>query len=76
MARYVTVSTKIPEELKDKMKKLGLKPSKVLRKALEDEIRRKEVQNIKTNIQNFKNMLEKIPMEEVVKSVREDRNGR
>jgi hypothetical protein len=38
LSDHVTISTKVPLKVKEKLKKLGLKPSKILRKAIEDAI--------------------------------------
>jgi len=67
---------KVPQELKEKIEKLGVKPSRILRKAIEDEVRRKEVEQIRGEITRLKPVLSKIPIEEVVKSIREDRESR
>lgn len=72
----VTVSTKIPKQLKEQMQKFKIKPSKILRKALEDEVRKREVEELKAEIEKLKPILEKISVEDVVKSIREDRDSR
>jgi antitoxin CcdA len=71
----VTVSTKIPKQLKEKIQKYKIKPSKILRKALEDEVKRREVAELKEEIDRLKPVLEKVSMEDVVKSIREDREN-
>jgi antitoxin CcdA len=71
----VTVSTKIPKQLKDKIQRLKIKPAKILRKALEDEVKRREVEELKEEIGKLKPILEKISMEDIVKSIREDRDS-
>jgi len=76
IGRYETISVKIPSELKELMKRLGIKPSEVLRKAIEDEVRKRQVQKIKEEICEIKESLDKIPMEEIVRSIREDREQR
>jgi hypothetical protein len=75
MGKNVTVSTKIPKELKEKMTKLGIKPSKILRKAIE-EIKKRKIQKLKEKIEALKPVLDKIKTEEIVKSIREDRENR
>ena len=40
---YTTISAKVPFEVEGKLKKLGIKQSKVLRKAIEEAIREEEV---------------------------------
>jgi len=76
LSKYVTVSTKIPQELKEKMKQLEIKPSKLLRKAIEDEIRRREAKKLKEAIEKLKPVLNKVSVEEIVKGIREDRERR
>jgi hypothetical protein len=76
MSKYTTVSTKIPKELKEKMTKLGIKPSKILRKAIEEEIKKREIQKLKEKIEALKPVLDNIKTEEIVKSIREDREHR
>lgn len=71
-----TVSTKIPKQLKEKIKHFKIKPSKILRKALEDEVQRREIEELKEEINQLKPILEKVSMDDVVKSVREDRDSR
>ena len=61
---------------KEKMKKLKIKPSKLLRKAIEDEVRRKEIEELKEEIIKLKPILDKVSMEEIVRSTREDRESR
>ncbi|MCP8316708.1 MAG: type II toxin-antitoxin system CcdA family antitoxin [archaeon] len=76
MGNYVTISVKVSPELKEKIKKLGIKPSKLMRKAIEEEVRRREVERIKEEIETMKPILSKISIEEVVKSIKEDRERR
>lgn len=76
MGKYATVSVKLPQELKEKIEKLGVKPSKLLRKAIEEELRRREVEAIKDDLMKLKPVLDKITIERVVGSIREDRESR
>lgn len=72
----VTVSTKISKQLKEKMQRFKIRPSKILRKALEDEVKKREIQELKEEIDELKPTLEKISIEDIVKSIREDRDNR
>ena len=74
--KCVTVSAKIPKKLREKMQRLNIKPSKVMRKALEDEVKRREIEELKEEISRLKPTLDKISVEEIVKSIREDRDSR
>ncbi|MHC1564220.1 MAG: CopG family transcriptional regulator [Candidatus Hecatellaceae archaeon] len=76
MGKYITVSVKIPLELKEKLDKLSVKPSKLLRKAIEQELKKREVERIKEEIEGLKPVLSKISMKDVLKSIREDRESR
>jgi post-segregation antitoxin (ccd killing protein) len=76
LSKSVTVSTKIPKELKEKLKQLKIKPSKILRKALEDEIRQREAEKLKQDIEKMKTPLNKVSINEIVKSIKEDRTRR
>jgi len=76
LGKHVTVSVKVPIELKAKMEKLSIKPSTLLRRAIEEEVRRREVDRIKREAEKLKHVLNRTSIEEVVKSIREDREGR
>jgi polyhydroxyalkanoate synthesis regulator phasin len=56
----VTVSTKIPKQLKEKIERFKIKPSKILRKALEDEVKKREIEELKEEIDRLKPILEKV----------------
>lgn len=75
MGNWVSVrfSTKTPLELKEKMKELKIKPSKIFRKSIEDEVRRREAERLKDEIEKLKLLLGKVSLEEVVKNLGEDR---
>jgi hypothetical protein len=70
---YVTVSAKIDRELYEKLKRYGIQVSRVVRKALEEEVRRAEEEEVKKLLERMGGILEKIPSEEIVKSIRESR---
>lgn len=73
MARYATVSVKVPKELRERMRELGIEVSKVLRRAIEEEVRRKEVESVRKAIEVLKPALDKVSVEEAVRSIRQDR---
>ncbi|RLI96777.1 MAG: hypothetical protein DRP00_04860 [Candidatus Aenigmatarchaeota archaeon] len=73
MGKYVTVSVKIPVKLKEELEKYGIKPSVLLKKAIEQELRNREVQRIKEEIEKLKPILAKLSTEEIVKLIRENR---
>lgn len=76
MAKYETVSVKVPAEVKRKMRKYGIKPSKLLRDTLEQEIRKREIEEIKSEIQELGEALDRIDMAQVLSTIRADRETR
>lgn len=76
MSQCVTISTKISKQLKEKIQHFKIKPSKILRKALEDEVKRREIEELKQEINKLKPVLEKASMDDIVMSLREDRENR
>ena len=74
--RYVTVSAKISRELYEKLKKHGVPVSRVIKRALEEEVRRREEEEIKKALAKAQSILQKIPPEEIIEAVREGRNGK
>jgi post-segregation antitoxin (ccd killing protein) len=75
LTKYVTVSVKVPVELREKMRELGIQASRVLRKAIEEEVRRKEVERIKEAVKELKPLLNRLSIEDVVRSIKEDRKS-
>jgi len=42
MSKYITVSAKVPKELKEKMRELNINISQLVRRAIEEEVKRRE----------------------------------
>ena len=76
MGDYVTVSTKVRRELKKEAERLGVKISEVLRRALEEEVRRRKLKELEEKLSEIGEALDKIDINRIVKSIREDREGR
>ncbi len=76
MAKYETVSARIPQELKEKIDRYNVKTSEIIRSALEEEVRKRELEELKAEVHRLKPILDRITTEEVVKSIREDRDRR
>ena len=76
MPNYVVVSGKIPKALKEKIKKLGININRVIRRALEEEVKRREEALLKRSIENAAEILRKIDTKRIIKSIREDRESR
>ncbi len=76
MSKYVTVSVKISKEIKVKLERYGIKPSELLKKAIIEELRTKEVEELERKSDELKEDLVKFSTKYVVKSIREDRDHR
>lgn len=73
MSKYVTVSVKIPRKLKEELEKYGIKPSELLRKAIMEELRRREIENLEKMREELNEVIAKFSKNFIVKSIREDR---
>jgi len=73
---YVTVSAKIRRELYEKLKRYGISVSDVIRRALEEEVRKREEEEIKRALMKAQEILKKIPCEEIVNVIRAGREER
>ena len=76
MPGYAVVEARVREELLREARRLGIDPSRVLEEALEDEIRRRRLQELEEKLRKRKELLEKIDVESLVRLVREDREAR
>jgi len=46
LRKYVTISVKVPTEVKEKLEKYGIKPSELLKRAIYEELRRREAEEL------------------------------
>ena len=76
MGNQVTVSAKIPSELKKKLNELGVNVSGLMREALQSEVKRLERQRLRRLAEDAGAILQKIPEDEIVESVRAGRDNR
>jgi LytS/YehU family sensor histidine kinase len=76
MGSYVTVSTKVRKEVVEKARRLGVNVSEFLRKTLEEEVRRRELEHLEKKLNELDSVLKKIDMNEIVRLIREDRESR
>jgi len=73
---HVTVSTRVGREVVEKARELGINISQFLRERLEEEVRRREVEALRRRLESLDDVLKRIDTEEVVRLIREDREGR
>ena len=73
MEKMVAISVKIPKEMKARMKKFYIKPSKVVRAILERGILEEEARRLNEDIRKHKNIFDKLSVESVIEDLRYDR---
>ena len=73
---YVTVSAKIPRRLKELMDKYGIKPGPVIRRAIEEEVKKRVLAELEEKRKDILGEIASIPDEEVVNLIRGDRERR
>jgi post-segregation antitoxin (ccd killing protein) len=76
MGDQVTVTAKIPSELKERLNRLGVNVSGLIREALELEVERLEKERLRRLAEEAGKILQKIPAEELVEAVRSGRETR
>jgi antitoxin CcdA len=76
MGAYVTVSVKVRRDLVERARALGVNVAEVVRRAVEEEVKRRELELIRRRLENVKDFLDLIDIDRVVKSVREGRESR
>jgi post-segregation antitoxin (ccd killing protein) len=69
------VSVRIPKELKDEIKKYGINISHVVRKALEEELRKKKIEEAKEAAKRLGEFFSKISEEDIVKCIKKSRKS-
>jgi len=76
VGNYVTISVKVRRELKEEAERFGIKISEVLRRALEEEVKKRKLEELKKKLEKVSEAFDKIDVERFVRHIREDREGR
>ncbi len=76
MGKYVTVSAKIPEDLRRRARELNINISRLIRVAIEREVKLREEELLRKMAKEASQVLRKIPQAEIVKAIRETREQR
>jgi antitoxin CcdA len=74
--RQVTVSAKIDEELRRRLRELSIKPSEVIRRALEEEVERRMLEELYRKVEAASQIVSRVGIGEWVKAIRESREER
>lgn len=76
MGRYVTVSTKVRREIVERARELGINISELLRRALEEEVKKRELEELEKKLNELRSFIDEIDIERVVRIIREMREER
>ncbi|PVU76562.1 CopG family transcriptional regulator [Acidianus hospitalis] len=76
MGKSVVISVRIPEELKEELEKYNIDEAEVIRRALINEVKKAKAKELEKEAREIKEVLSKIPIEDVIKEIREDRDER
>ncbi len=76
MSNTETVSARVPKELKERAKELGINISSVTREALREEVEMEEKKRLRKKAERAGKVLEDVPSQKFVKNVRESRDNR
>jgi len=76
MGSYVTVSAKVRRELREEAERLGVNISEVIRRALEEEVRRRKIELLRRKLEEVGDVLDEVDVSRIVEAVREQREER
>ncbi len=74
MSEVITV--RVNKTLKEKVRKHRINVSRIVREALEDEVKKRENAELSQAVTQMKAVLQTIPDDEIVKAIRESRDQR
>ena len=76
MTKQVTVSARIDVELRRKLKELGIRPSEVIKKALEREVEERLKLRIYRKVERASEIIRRVGRDAWIKAIRESRDER
>lgn len=76
MQEYATISVKIPIADREEMRKLKIKPSKIVRMAIKHKLKKERIERLKELRKKMQDIFEKLPADMVTASIRNDRDSR
>ena len=73
MKTYATISAKVSKKERDELKKLGLKHTEIIRRAVKEEIRKAKNKKMIKKMRRVAPIVKKLDVDEIVSDIREDR---
>ena len=74
MTKQVTVSARIDVELRRKLKELGIRPSEVIKKALEREVEERLKLQLYRKVERASEIIRRVGRDAWIKAIRESRD--
>ena len=76
MKKDAMIIVRVPKKIKEDIRRYGIETSKVVRKALDEEIKKRKLEELRNVTDRLGELLSHIPDEKIVKSIRESRESR
>ena len=74
MVKNVVISAKITADERDELRKLKLKPSRIIQAAVRKEIKRAKMEQLTGELEKLKPVFAKLKIDDIVEDIREDRD--
>ncbi len=74
--KYVTISVKVPREVKEELERAGVRPGRVAKEAIMRKLAEIRLERLERRAEELRDVLEKLDVQRVVAHIREDRESR
>ena len=76
MQEYTTISVKISKEEREEMRKLNIKPSKIVKLAIRNKLKEERLRKLKAMRSKMDHIFQRLSADEITAGIREDRDSR
>lgn len=76
MQEYTTISVKIPKDEREEMRRLNIKPSRIVRIAIRNKLKEERLRKLRIIRSKMDEIFQRLPTEDITASIREDRDSR
>ncbi|MDK2464906.1 MAG: hypothetical protein QI223_09080 [Candidatus Korarchaeota archaeon] len=73
--KYVTISVKVPREVKEELERAGVRPGRVAKEAIMRKLAEIRLEMLERRAEELRDVLEKLDVQRVVTHIREDRES-
>jgi len=75
MSKYITISAKVRRDLVEEARRLDINISELIRRAIEEEVRKRKLILLEKRLRKKQDILKKIDVNEIINLIREDREA-